>query len=66
VIRQHADVSVERFCAVAGIARPTWYRQRERALGGSPAKGPWPRPVRSRVEAVVHAYALRYPAWGHR
>ena len=66
MIRQHAGLPVERFCAVAGIPRATWYRQRERALGGGLVKGPWPRPVRGRVEAVVHAYALRYPAWGHR
>jgi putative transposase len=61
VIRQHAGLGVERFCSLAGIPRPTWYRQRERALGGRPVKGPWPRPVRAKVEVVVHAYALRYP-----
>lgn len=66
MICQHAGLTVERFCAVAGIPRPTWYRQRERARGGRSAKGPWPRPARDRVQAVVHAYALRYPAWGHR
>jgi putative transposase len=66
MIRQQAGLSVERFCELAGVPRPTWYRQRARALGGRPAKGPWPRPARDRVTAVVHAYALRYPAWGHR
>ncbi len=66
MIRVEAGLSVERFCAVAGIARPTWYRWRERALGGQPVKGPWPQPTRDRVSAVVLAYALRYPAWGHR
>jgi putative transposase len=66
VIRQQAGLSVVRFRELAGISESTWYRQRERALSGRPAKGPWPRPARSRVEAVVHAYALRYPAWGHR
>ncbi|MCA1679783.1 MAG: integrase core domain-containing protein [Actinobacteria bacterium] len=66
MIRQEAGLSVERFCAIARIPRPTWYRQRERALGGRAAKGPWPRPVADRLVAVVHAYALRYPAWGHR
>lgn len=64
MIRQHAGLSVARFCVVAQIPRPTWYRQRERALKGRPAKGPWPQPARERVAAVVHAYALRYPAWG--
>lgn len=66
MIRVGAGLSVARFCALAGIARATWYRQRERALGARPVKGPWPRPVRDRVVAVVVAYALRYPAWGHR
>jgi putative transposase len=66
VIRQHAGIPVWRFCSLAGIPRPTWYRMRERALGAQQSKGPWPRPARRRVEAVVHAYALRYPAWGHR
>lgn len=66
MIRRQAGLSVARFCAVARIPRPTWYRQRERALGARAAKGPWPRPARQRVEAVVHAYALKYPAWGHR
>jgi putative transposase len=66
VIRARAGLSVARFCEVAGIPRPTWYRRRGRALGGRPAKGPWPRPVTDKVVAVVHAYALKYPAWGHR
>jgi putative transposase len=66
MIRQQAGLSVERFCELAGIPRPTWYRQRARALEHRPAKGPWPRPARERVVAVVHHYALKYPAWGHR
>jgi putative transposase len=66
MIRLQAGVGVRRFCALAGIPTTTWYRQRQRALGGRSAKGPWPQPVRDRVAAVVHAYALRYPAWGHR
>ena len=66
MIRRRAGLDVRRFCALAGIATTTWYRRRQRALGGRAQKGPWPRPVRDRVAAVVHAYALRYPAWGHR
>ena len=66
MIRLAAGLDVRRFCALAGIPTTTWYRQRSRALGGRPQKGPWPRPVRDRVAAVVHAYALKYPAWGHR
>jgi putative transposase len=66
VIRRQAGLDVRRFCALAGIPTSTWYRQRKRALGDRPAKGPWPRPVTDRVVAVVHAYALKYPAWGHR
>lgn len=66
MIRLEAGLSVTRFRELAGISESTWYRQRARALGGRSAKGPWPQPVRDRVAAVVHAYALRYPAWGHR
>ena len=66
MIRQHSGLSVERFCAVAGIPRAKWYRRRQRALGSKRPKGPWPRPARGRVGAVVHALALKYPAWGHR
>ena len=66
MIRLAAGLGVRRFCALAGIPTSTWYRQRQRALGGAVAKGPWPRPVADRVVAVVHAYALKYPAWGHR
>jgi putative transposase len=66
VIRRQAGLSVARFRALAGIPESTWYRQRARALGGRPAKGPWPRPVSDRVIAAVHHYAIRYPAWGHR
>jgi hypothetical protein len=66
VIRREAGLSVRRFRELAGISESTWYRQRARAFGGRPTKGPWPRPTRDRVAAVVHAYALRYPAWGHR
>jgi putative transposase len=66
VIRRQAGLSVTRFRALAGIPESTWYRRRARALGGRQAKGPWPRPKRERVTAVVVAYALRYPAWEHR
>jgi len=66
VIRRQAGLSVTRFIELAGIPGSTWYRQRQRALSGRPPKGPWPRPARRRVEAVVHAYALKYPVWGHR
>ena len=66
MIRQAAGLSVERFRTLAGIPESTWYRQRARALAGRPAKGPWPRPVSDRVVAVVHHYAVKYPAWGHR
>lgn len=66
MIRQDAGLSVVRFRSLAGIAESTWYRQRQRALAGRPAKGPWPKPVSDRVRTRVHYYALRYPAWGHR
>jgi putative transposase len=65
-MRVGAGLPVARFCALAGVPRRTWYRRRSRAKGERAPKGPWPRPARERVETVVHALALRYPAWGHR
>jgi transposase InsO family protein len=66
VIRREHGVSVRRFCELARIPTSTWYRRRARALGGQLELGPWPRPVRDRVAAAVHARALAHPAWGHR
>ncbi len=65
-MRERAGVSVRRFCELARIPTSAWYRRRARALGGQLELGPWPRPVRDRVAAAVHAHALRHPAWGDR
>jgi len=39
MIRQEAGLAVARFCAIAEIPTTTWYRQRERSLGGRPRGG---------------------------
>jgi putative transposase len=65
-MREQAGLPVTRFCELAGVPTSTWYRHRERHQRGAAVKGPWPRPVSERVVAVVHALALKYPAWGHR
>lgn len=66
MIRQEAGLSVRRFCEIAGIARASWYRHARRAAEGLPARGPWPAPVRDRVEQPAAQLALEWPAWGHR
>ena len=38
-------MTVTRFCEVAGIPRPTWYRWQQ---AGSASKGPWPAPAPGR------------------
>jgi len=65
-MRAEAGVSVTRFCQLAGVPTSTWYRHKARHEHGAPAKGPWPRPISGPAVPVVHALALRYPAWGHR
>jgi putative transposase len=65
-MRRTAGVSITRFCALAGIHRSTWHRWAVRARDGRPARGPWPRPVRGRIEGPARDMALAWPAWGHR
>ena len=55
-----------RFCELIGVPERTWRRHQARARTGGPVKGPWPRPVRTRVREAVRAHALAHPAWGHR
>ncbi len=64
-MRQQAGLTVSRFCELAGIPRPTWYRRARRATGGLPARGPWPAPVRDQIEQPAAQLALEWPAWGH-
>lgn len=33
---------------------------------GAPRRGPWPRPVRDRIDGPARELALAWPAWGHR
>ena len=65
-MRRELGVSIGRFCELAGVHRSTWHRWAARARDGRPARGPWPRPVRSRIEARACELALAWPAWGHR
>lgn len=65
-MRREAGLSVSRFCELAGIPRASWYRRARRAAEGRPALGPWPAPVRDRIEQPAAQLALEWPAWGHR
>ncbi len=65
-MRQQAGLTVSRFCELAGIPRPTWYRRARRATGELPARWPWPAPVRDQIEQPAAQLALEWPAWGHR
>lgn len=65
-MRQQAGLSVKRFCELAGVPRSTWYRHARKVREGHPQRGPWPAPVRDRVEQPAAQLALEWPAWGHR
>jgi len=65
-MRQQAGLSVTRMCALVGVHRSTWHRWAARERDGRPPRGPWPRPVRSRISDPARELALRWPAWGHR
>lgn len=64
MIRRQAGLSIRRFCGLLGVPRRTY--QRHLADRGSSEKGPWPAPVRDRVEQPAAQLALEWPAWGHR
>jgi len=66
VMRVEAGLSVSRFCELVAIPRATWYRRARKATEGLSARGPWPAPVRDRVEQPAAQLALEWPAWGHR
>lgn len=65
-MRQEAGLSVSRFCELARIPRATWYRRARAFREGRPERGPWPAPVRERIEQPAAQLALEWPAWGHR
>lgn len=66
-MRVGAGLSVSRFCELVAIPRATWYRHARRAaMERLPARGPWPAPVRDRIEQPAAQLALEWPAWGHR
>lgn len=51
---------------VVGIPERSYRRWQQRERQGRPPRGPWPAPVRDRVEPAAIEYADRFPAWGHR
>lgn len=65
-MRQQAGLSITGFCQLAGVHRSTWHRWAARERDGEPQRGPWPRPVRGRIDAAARELALAWPAWGHR
>lgn len=65
-MRQRAGLSISRMCALAGIHRSTYHRWAASERDGQPARGPWPRPVRSQIDEPARELALAWPAWGHR
>jgi len=65
-MRSQAGLTVTRMCQLADIHRSTWHRWAARERDGQPARGSWPRPVRSRIDGPARELALRWPAWGHR
>jgi len=65
-MRRQVGLSVSRFCEIAGVPRASWYRHARRAAEDLPARGPWPAPVRDRIEQPAAQLALEWPAWGHR
>jgi putative transposase len=65
-MRGEAQLTISRFCELAGIHRSTYHRWAARARDGAPPRGPWPRPVRDRISAAARELALEWPAWGHR
>jgi transposase InsO family protein len=66
VIRLEARMTTARFTRLIGVPERSYRRWQHRQRQGRPVKGPWPAPVRDRVERAAIVYADRYPAWGHR
>jgi putative transposase len=66
VIRLEAGMPTSRFVRLFGIPERSYRRRQQRQRQGRPVRGPWPAPIRDRVEPVAIGYADRFPAWGHR
>ena len=66
MIRLEARMPTSRFVRLLGIPERSYRRWQHRQRHSRPLRGPWPAPVRDRVEPVAIAYADRFPAWGHR
>jgi len=65
-MRAQAQLTIGRFCQLAGIHCSTYHRWAARARDGASQCGPWPRPVRERISGPARELALAWPAWGHR
>jgi transposase InsO family protein len=65
-MREHARLSIARFCELAGVHRATYHRWAACERAGRAVRGPWPAPVRDSVEQAATQLALEWPAWGHR
>lgn len=66
MIRQEAGLTVTRFCELLGVPRRTYQRWKAAGDSAPAARGPWPAPVRDRIEQPAAQLALEWPAWGHR
>ena len=66
MIRREAGLTVTRFCDLVGVPRRTYQRWKAQGDPTPAVKGPWPAPVRDRIEQPAAQLALEWPAWGHR
>ena len=66
MIRLEERMPTSRFARLIGVPERSYRRWQQRQRQGWPAKGPWPTPVRDRIEPRAIEYADRFPAWGHR
>jgi putative transposase len=66
VIRSQAGLTVTRFCELVGVPRRSYQRWKAQGDRAPAVKGPWPAPVRDRIEQPAVQLALEWPAWGHR
>ena len=66
MIRAEAGLTVTRFCELLGVPRRTYQRWKAAGDPTPSMKGPWPAPIRDRIEQPAAQLALEWPAWGHR
>ena len=59
-------MSTARFCRVLQIPERSYRRWQQRERLGRPPRGPWPTPVRDRLQPLAVAYADQWPQWGSK